>query len=181
LKGSKIESKHEYSITKEKNPIYTCSLFDIFKWWSEVGEKRWPMVATCALIIFSRPHHNGYQERVFSRGSFTDDQLRRKMKESTFEISILEALNSKKVEEYLEYFHKREFIRMNEELLKCQSVERYLEEVKKSRDNKSNSTLVIDPFDNVDENIHDTTLYELYDCFEDKKDESDYEDEYYIE
>jgi hypothetical protein len=94
-------------VTVKKDPIYTSSMFDVFGWWRDYGRNRFPRIELCALILFAKPIHNGFQERVFSRGTFTDDQLRRKMKESTFEIAILEAINCDVVDRYMESYKQR--------------------------------------------------------------------------
>jgi hypothetical protein len=62
----------------------------------------------CALIVLAKPIHNGFQERVFSRGTFTDDQLQRNMKESTFECAILEAINCDVVDKYMGIYTQKE-------------------------------------------------------------------------
>jgi hypothetical protein len=120
------------------DPEATFALFDCFKWWKDVGEQKWPMVAACALVVFSKPQHNGFQERVFSRGTFTDDQLRRRMKESTFEMTILESLNSDKVETYLKFFRENNNMVDNEDKMKtdslCQYVKALLNEDEKLND-----------------------------------------------
>jgi hypothetical protein len=82
------------------DPLYAASLFDMFEWWRDYGKERFPMVGTVALIIFGKPYHNGFQERVFSKGSATDSQLRRKLKEKTFEMSVIEGLNCDIIERY---------------------------------------------------------------------------------
>jgi hypothetical protein len=91
-----------------KDPIYTASMFDTFRWWRDSGRERYKYIEVCALIVLAKPIHNGFQERVFSRGTFTDDQLRRRMKESTFELSILESINCDVVDKYMEIFKQKE-------------------------------------------------------------------------
>jgi hypothetical protein len=90
-----------------KDAINTASKFDVFAWWYEYGRNRFPYMEVCALIVFAKPIHNGFQEQVFSRGTFTDDQLRSKMKESTVEIAILEAINCDVVDWYMESYKQQ--------------------------------------------------------------------------
>jgi hypothetical protein len=49
------------------------------------------------VLLVSDPSHKIV---IFSRGTFTDSQLRRKLKEQTFEMSVLEGLNSESIEKY---------------------------------------------------------------------------------
>jgi hypothetical protein len=68
-------------------------MFDIFGWWRMLGGNKFEFLEICTWIVLAKPIHNGFQERGFSRGTFTDDQLQRKMMESTFEYAIVEAIN----------------------------------------------------------------------------------------
>jgi hypothetical protein len=95
---------NEDQVLKVKDPIYAARNFDVFGWWRHYGRNKFKYLELCALIVLAKPVHNGFQERVFSRGTFTDDQLRRKMKETTFEISILEAINCKTVDKYMDMY-----------------------------------------------------------------------------
>jgi hypothetical protein len=112
-----------------KDPIYAASMFDVFGWWRSYGRENFKLIELCALIVFGKPIHNGFQERVFSRGTFTDDQLRRRMKEETFELAILEALNCNKVDKYLLRFK----IKNDTDAVKIATAgEIYLKEMKKT-------------------------------------------------
>jgi guanylate kinase len=90
-----------------KDPLYAVRMFDVFGWWQQLGRNKFKNLELCALIVLAKPIHNGFQERVFSRGTFTDDQLRRKMKESTFELSILEAINCDVVDRYMKTYKQK--------------------------------------------------------------------------
>jgi hypothetical protein len=59
-------------ITYFKDAYYAFKFFDLYKWWHVFGKKRWPEMATAASIMLGKPTHNGFQERVFSRGTYTD-------------------------------------------------------------------------------------------------------------
>ena len=76
---------------------YAHKFFDVLKWWQVIGAKRWPSLATGAAIVLGKPSHNGFQERVFSRGTYKDDPLKQRMKEENFEKSVLNSLNQEKV------------------------------------------------------------------------------------
>jgi hypothetical protein len=91
-----------------KDPIYTARMFDVFAWWRVFGRYKFKFLEVCALIVLGKPVHNGFQERVFSRGTFTDDQLRRKMKESTFECAILEGINCDVVDKYMSIYTQKQ-------------------------------------------------------------------------
>jgi hypothetical protein len=95
-------------VTLVKDPIYTARMFDVFAWWRVLGRNRFKFLEVCALIVLGKPIHNGFQERVFSRGTFTDDQLRRKMKESTFECAILEGINCDVVDKYMSIYTQKQ-------------------------------------------------------------------------
>jgi hypothetical protein len=82
-------------------------MFDVFGWWRQHGRNKFKYLELCAMLVFAKPVHNGFQGRVFSRGTFTDDQLRRKMKETTFELAILEAINCDAVDKYMEMYKKK--------------------------------------------------------------------------
>jgi hypothetical protein len=91
-----------------KDPIYTSRMFDVFGWWRGVGRNKFKFLEICALIVLAKPIQNGFKERVFSRGTFTDDQLRRNMKESTFECAILEGINCDVVDKYMGIYTQKE-------------------------------------------------------------------------
>jgi len=88
------------NIKKYNDPLYTSRMFDVLNWWHSFGRSQWKDLAYAAFIILGKPHHNGYQERVFSRGTFTDDNLRKRLKEDTFEMCVLESLNINIIEKY---------------------------------------------------------------------------------
>jgi hypothetical protein len=79
-------------VKQTKNPIYSTTLFDSIHWWKTDGFSNWKELGGIALVVLAKPHHNGYQERVFSHGTFTDDVLRKRMKEQTFEMNVLQLL-----------------------------------------------------------------------------------------
>jgi hypothetical protein len=58
-----------------KDPLYTAHMFDVFGWWQQYGRNKFRFLELCAMIVFDKPVDNGFQECVFSIGTFTDDQL----------------------------------------------------------------------------------------------------------
>ena len=68
------------------------------KWWELFGSKRWPSLGLAASIVLGKPSHNGFQERVFSRGTFFDDPLKQRLKEESYERSVLNSLTMEKIE-----------------------------------------------------------------------------------
>jgi hypothetical protein len=120
---------------KYQDPVKIASYFDVFGWWSNEGQARWPHIAGIVLVIFGKPYHNGFQERVFSRGTFMDSKLRQRLKEDTFEMSVLEGLNADKVEKYLMVLRAKGL--NNEETLKKDTyMDRYLQKKKAQEEKK---------------------------------------------
>ena len=62
-------------------------------WW-KIKETTYPELAVGACIVLGKPTHNAFQERVFSRGTYTDSKLRKQLKEESFEKSVLNSVNS---------------------------------------------------------------------------------------
>ena len=100
LSRNKKEEINWKKIDQHKNPLYAALMFNTLEWWKEVGVRTYPEVSVAAFIVLGKQHHNGFQERVFSRGTFTDDNLRKRLKEKTFEMCVLESLNLENVEKY---------------------------------------------------------------------------------
>jgi guanylate kinase len=51
-----------------------------------------------ASIFLGKPTHNAFQERVFSRGTYADSNLKKSMKENNFEMVVLSSLNCHKMD-----------------------------------------------------------------------------------
>lgn len=101
----------KYELEKKNNPNllfikivqgtdagYTSRFFDVLQWWKIVGENKYGELAVAASIFLGKPSHNGFQERVFSRGTYTDTKLKKRLKEENFEMSVLNAFNGKRVD-----------------------------------------------------------------------------------
>jgi hAT family C-terminal dimerisation region len=87
----------------EYEPGNSHKWFDVLKWWKSMNTKL-PYMNKVAPIILGKPTHNAFQERVFSRGSYKDHNLRARTKEKNFEMSVLNSLNhgyTKEIEQQL--------------------------------------------------------------------------------
>lgn len=87
----------DYQKIKENNVIYISKFFDVLDWW-KIKETTYPELAVGACIVLGKPTHNAFQERVFSRGTYTDSKLRKQLKEESFEMSVLNSVNSRTFE-----------------------------------------------------------------------------------
>ena len=67
--------------------------FDVLKFWKLIGSQRWPRLSTLAILLLVKPSHNGFQERVFSKGRYKDGWLQKRQHKDSNEISVLEAVN----------------------------------------------------------------------------------------
>lgn len=110
--GNKLYEKEKDSIDIHrimppyKDGHYIYKYFDVTRWWSEDGCRKFPYLALAASIVLGKPSHNGFQERVFSRGTYFDSALKQRMKEENFEKSVLNSLTQTKVAELLVTMHE---------------------------------------------------------------------------
>jgi hypothetical protein len=79
---------------------YAHKFFDVTRWWSEEGHRLFYYVSKAASVFIGKPSHNGFQERVFSRGTYFDSALKQRLKEENFEKAVLNSLTQTKVLEY---------------------------------------------------------------------------------
>jgi hypothetical protein len=79
--------------------LYANRYLDLLMWWNCFGKINYPMLASAACIVLGKPTHNAFQERVFSRGTYADSNLKKNMKEDNFEMAVLNSLNCKKMDE----------------------------------------------------------------------------------
>ena len=86
--------------------MYISKFFDSVKWWQQ-HENIYPELAAAASILLGKPTHNAFQERVFSRGTYSDTKLRKRLKEEHFEMSVLNAVNGKQIDEVFELMKPR--------------------------------------------------------------------------
>ena len=87
----------DYKKIQENDVIYISKYFDVLEWW-KIKETAYPELAVSACIVLGKPTHNAFQERVFSRGTYTDTKLRKQLKEESFEMSVLNSVNSRTLE-----------------------------------------------------------------------------------
>lgn len=81
------------------NPRYTRSFFDVMGWWRDTGYKLFPKLSVAALIVLAKATHNGYQERVFSIGTFLDTKQQKRREERHYEMDVLQRINSAMLQE----------------------------------------------------------------------------------
>ena len=81
-----------------KNVDYLKKYFDVLAFWQMYGKEKWPKLTVGAMLILGKPSHNGFQERVFSKGNYKDGQLKKRQHADTFEMAVLESFNSDFIE-----------------------------------------------------------------------------------
>jgi hypothetical protein len=79
-------------ILEWEDALYISKFFDATKWWKD-HDSKYPELALAATIMLGKPTHNAFQERVFSRGTYSDTKLRKRLKEEYFEMSVMNAIN----------------------------------------------------------------------------------------
>jgi hypothetical protein len=82
--------------------IYVAKYFDLLMWWKQEGSRSFVEISCAALVLLGKPTHNAFQERVFSRGTYKDSVLKKKLKEDKFEMSVLNSLNGAQVKNFVE-------------------------------------------------------------------------------
>jgi hypothetical protein len=94
-----VESGKPIAFTKFVNydAGYVMQFFDVCKWWRDNAEK-YKDLAVGANLILGKPTHNAFQERVFSRGTYSDTKLRKKRTEERFEMSVKNSVNYNTIE-----------------------------------------------------------------------------------
>jgi hypothetical protein len=96
----KIDKKRNkinyHMITLINDAAYVGKYFDVLSWWM-ANDNLYPELAIIAALVLGKPTHNGFQERVFSRGSYQDTKLKKRLKEENFEMSVLNAINNRKI------------------------------------------------------------------------------------
>jgi hypothetical protein len=90
------------------NPRYMKTLFDVFSWWTDTGCKLFPKIAVAALIVLAKATHNGYQERVFSIGTFLDTKQQKRREERHYEMDVLQRINRDLMQEQQYWEEMRE-------------------------------------------------------------------------
>ena len=86
------------------NPRLTRTLFDVIGWWRNHGIKLFPRLGVGAFIVLAKVAHNGFQERVFSVGTFLDTKQQKRREERHYEMDVLQRINSDILLEHDEFF-----------------------------------------------------------------------------
>jgi hypothetical protein len=108
LEKEKNQAELEYCINIVKHPEYASKYFDVLTWWKVEGSKKFKELSLAANIFLGKPTHNGFQERVFSRGVYLDGKLKKRLKEENFEMSVLNSFNGKRVSDIRDVLDKKE-------------------------------------------------------------------------
>ena len=66
-------------ITLVNDAAYVGKYFDVLGWWM-ANNHLYPELAVRACLVLGKPTHNGFQERVFSRGTYQDTKLKKRLK-----------------------------------------------------------------------------------------------------
>jgi hypothetical protein len=77
--------------TKEwqKNIMMIAKVFDVMKWWEDVGKEDFPHIYLMACLNLAVPDSNGDTERMFSAATWMDDKLKKRQSDATFEMKVL--------------------------------------------------------------------------------------------
>jgi hypothetical protein len=158
---------------------YITSLSDVTLFWKEMQSK-YCHLSTAALIFLGKPTHNAFQERVFSRGTYTDTKLKKKLTETSFEISVLNAVNNKQLQDLKETIKDinkkidKDLDKKKKMMQQCKELEKFLEE--SDSDNESvNDNEMIENIDG-DISVH-TIVSKLNDCDNLSIESDNYEDD----
>lgn len=73
--------------------LYISKHFDVAEWWANEGKKLHPLIVLAVPPILSLPASNGHQERTFSVCQHFNNELRQRLKDERFEMSVLLAVN----------------------------------------------------------------------------------------
>lgn len=148
--------------------------FDLLKWWKLYGSVHFPEIAIVASIMISKPTHNGFQERVFSRCTYIDNKLRQRKSEKNFEMQALNTLNAETVNQIGHV--------LNVELENdCSTYKKYIAELYQ-QENVGDEIITIDDLGdsnarstdgNDDISIHTVSSVEDFDSSDVSTDESD--------
>lgn len=73
--------------------LYTSHRFDLPEWWKSVGSKRFKYIVFAVPSVMSLPSSNGHQERTFNTCTHFNDELRARLQDDKFEMSVLISVN----------------------------------------------------------------------------------------
>jgi hypothetical protein len=123
--------------------LYCSKFFDASKWWMK-HQTKYPELAMGASIILGKPTHNAFQERVFSRGTYSDTKLRKRLREEYFEMSVINSVNGKQIDEI---YHIMQPSIMMKEKERQQEMKLFMEKRKRELDLTNEVTKSIDDDD----------------------------------
>jgi hypothetical protein len=69
----------------------------LLSFWKDMCDK-YEELGVAALVL-GKPTHNAFKERVFIRGTYTNTKLKKCIQQDTFEMSVLNAVNNKVVDD----------------------------------------------------------------------------------
>jgi hAT family C-terminal dimerisation region len=119
----------EVLVDKIKNKIdlaYITSITDVTNYWKN-NNLKYEELSVAALILLGKPTHNAFQERVFSRGTYTDTNLKKRLKATSFEMSVLNAVNINSlvdIQEEIDEINKSYEVNIPSNRLKLNELER---------------------------------------------------------
>lgn len=73
--------------------LYISHCFDMAEWWKSVGGKRFKNISFAVPSVMFLPSSNGHQERTFSTCTHFNDELRARLQDEKFEMSVLISAN----------------------------------------------------------------------------------------
>ena len=145
-------------------------------------------LSTTALIFLGKPTHNAFQERVFSRGTYTDTKLKKKLTETSFEISVLNAVNNKQLEDLkvtIKEINKKidkDLDKKKKMMQQCKELETFFEEPDSDNDNENvdDNEMIVNSDGDI--SVH-TIISEVTNCDNMKieSDNDDYDDDVPLE
>jgi hypothetical protein len=127
--------------------LYVSKFFDVTKWWMK-HETKFPELAMGASILLGKPTHNAFQERVFSRGTYSDTKLRKRLKEEYFEMSVMNAVNGKHIDDI---YHIMQPSIMLREKDRQKELKLFIEK----RKNELDLSTIIDSGDDDNDSVHE--------------------------
>jgi hypothetical protein len=160
-------------ITTYCDVVYVAKYFNLLQWWKLAGSQLFAEVSSAALVMLGKPTHNAFQERVFSRGTYKDSLLKKKLKEEKFEMSVLNSLNGDQVQELLD----KGYYRINDDDNLDRKVDDFFRRSSGTQiiiDNDDIKNKTEDDSDSVSVNIDDNYAYLLE---SDNSDSDESEDE----
>lgn len=169
-----------HKIERSKDPQYVGERFDVLAWWRQ-NSINFPHVAAAASIILAKPYHNGFQERVFSKGTAFDGNLRQNLKSKRYELQVVDALSGGVVKELAKTLRNAGVL-TSEERTSSLKPDEFIETLETEDTEptpiivKAKDCVAVTDIDDVEQNIGDEEYPELMNTEEILESESDSED-----